>query len=44
MNGYLEWSFAIRCMRLAHVAAGNDWWTDCVELYAHEAGPIWRAI
>lgn len=43
MTGYLDWLYAIRCLRLAHVAAGFDHWTDCQELYAFEAGPLWRA-
>lgn len=38
MTGYLEWLYAVRCLRLAHVAAHRDYWTDCVEMYAWEGG------
>lgn len=44
MNGFSEWSFAIRIKRLAHVAAWRDHWTDCQELYAWESGPLWRPM
>lgn len=44
MNGYLEWLFAIRCKRLALVAAGGDFWTDCLELYAFESQHLWSAV
>jgi hypothetical protein len=44
MNGFAEWSFAISCLRLSHVAAGRDFWRDCLELYAAEAGPLWRML
>jgi hypothetical protein len=44
MTTFPEWQFAIRMLRLAHVAAGKDWWRNCVELYASEAQHLWSPV
>ena len=34
------WALAIRALRLRRVAAGQVYWSDVIELYAYEAGPL----
>jgi hypothetical protein len=43
-DAWLSYWLAYHCKRLSHVAAGRDFWRDCLELYAAEAGPLWRAV
>lgn len=44
MNGFLEWQYAIHCKRLSLLAEGKGWFRNPVELYAHEAGPLFSFV
>lgn len=43
-DAWASYEYGRTCLRRALVAAGLDYWTTPVELYAAEAGPLWHPV